>query len=369
MTVTDRLPYTLLGASGLRVSTLCLGTMTFGDEWGWGADKDTCAEIFTRFAERGGNFIDTANNYTNGTSEAWIGEFIRADRDRFVVGTKYSLTTRPDDPNAGGNHRKNLVRSLEQSLRNLQTDYIDVYWLHVWDFLTPIEEVMRALDDVVRAGKVLYIGVSDTPAWVISHANAVSELRGWPSFVGVQAQYNLIHRDAERDLLPMARSFGMTMMPWSPLANGMLTGKYNEGAASGSRMADSSPSRNRPTERGRSVARVVVESAEEIGCSPSQLALAWLRHQAGSVIPILGCRRVEQLEDNLGCLTVELTPAQLGRLDDISRIELGFPHDFLTADFTRAMVHGSVAGRIDSGDRAARNGMVTRRANAERSRT
>jgi aryl-alcohol dehydrogenase-like predicted oxidoreductase len=363
-----QLPYTLLGTSGLRVSALCLGTMTFGEEWGWGADKTTSASIFSRFAERGGNFIDTANTYTNGTSESWVGEFIHAERERFVVGTKYSLTTRPDDPNAGGNHRKNLVQSLEASLRNLRTDYVDVYWLHIWDFLTPAEEVMRALDDVVRAGKVLCVGVSDTPAWVISYANAVSELRGWSSFIGLQAEYNLIRRDAERDLLPMARSFGMTLMPWSPLANGMLTGKYNDGAAPGGRMAADSPSRNRPTERGREVARAVVAMAKEIGCSPSQLALAWLVHQPGSVVPIVGCRRVDQLDDNLGCLAVELTDAQLGRLDDISRFEPGFPHDFLTAAFTRTMVYESLADRIDAGSRPTRNGMVVSAGNARERR-
>jgi aryl-alcohol dehydrogenase-like predicted oxidoreductase len=180
------LPYALLGSSGLRVSALCLGTMTFGEEWGWGADKATSRAIFTRFVEHGCNFIDTANNYTKGTSESWLGEFIRGNRDRFVIGTKYSLSTRADDPNAGGNHRKNLVRSLEASLRRLRTDYVDLYWLHVWDSLTPVDEVLRALDDVVRAGKVLYVGISDVPAWIVSYANGVAEFRGWSSFIGLR---------------------------------------------------------------------------------------------------------------------------------------------------------------------------------------
>ncbi len=333
----------LLGSSGLRVSALCLGTMTFGQEWGWGADKAASRSIFTRFVERGGNFIDTANTYTNGTSETWLGEFIHDDRDRFVVGTKYSLSTRADDPNAGGNHRKSLVRALEGSLRRLRTDYVDVYWLHVWDSLTPVDEVLRALDDVVRAGKVLYVGISDVPAWIVSYATAVAELRGWSSFVGLQAEYSLARRDAERDLLPMADALGLTLMAWSPLANGLLTGKYNRDVAGEARMADASPSRNRPTDRGLAIASAVLALAAEIGCTPSQLALAWLRHQAGSIIPILGARRVEQLEDNLGCLSVHLADGALRRLDDVSHIELGFPHDFLRAGFTKAMLHGDTS--------------------------
>jgi aryl-alcohol dehydrogenase-like predicted oxidoreductase len=229
--VASPIPYTLLGATGLRVSTLCLGTMTFGQEWGWGADKQTSRAMFDRFVASGGNFIDTANNYTGGTSETWLGEFVARSREQFVVGTKYSLSTNPS--------------------------------------LTPVEEVMRALDDVVRAGKVLYIGISDTPAWVISYANALAELRGWSAFAGVQAEYILARRDAEHDLLPMARALVLSLLAWSPLANGLLTGKYNGTSAGPARMAPESSSRNRPTERGLAIAGAVLEAAREIGCTPS----------------------------------------------------------------------------------------------------
>ncbi len=210
------MPLTLFGHTGLRVSALCLGTMTFGQERAWGADKSASRAVFERFVERGGNFIDTANNYMNGASEEFIGEFIAGMREQFVLGTKYSLTLHPDDPNGGGNHRKSLVQNLEESLRRLRTDYIDVNWLHAWEFFTPVEEVMRALDDMVRAGKVLYLGISDTPAWIVAYANALAQERGWTTFSGLQPEYSLAQRDAERDLLPMARAFDMTITPWSP---------------------------------------------------------------------------------------------------------------------------------------------------------
>ena len=198
--------YKLLGKSGLRVSELALGTMTFGEEWGWGASKEECHAMFDAFAEAGGNFVDTANRYTEGTSEKLVGEFTAADRDHFVVATKYTLFTRRDDPNAAGNQRKNMVQSLEASLKRLGTGYVDLYWVHAWDFVTPIEEVMRGLDDLVRAGKILYIGISDTPAWIVSRANMLAELRGWSQFVGLQVRYSLLDRAGERDLLPMARA-------------------------------------------------------------------------------------------------------------------------------------------------------------------
>ena len=218
--------YKLLGNSGLRVSELCLGTMTFGEDWGWGASKEDSRALFDAYREAGGNFIDTANFYTGGTSERFVGEFIASERDRFVVATKYTLTMRPGDPNASGNHRKNMIQSVEASLRRLGTDYIDLYWLHAWDYLTPVEEVMRGLDDLVRAGKVLYVGVSDTPAWIVSQANTLAALRGWTPFVGLQIEYSLIERTVERELLPMAEAFGLTILAWSPLGSGVLTGKY-----------------------------------------------------------------------------------------------------------------------------------------------
>jgi aryl-alcohol dehydrogenase-like predicted oxidoreductase len=351
--VSDRdrvMPVKLFGHMGLRVSALCLGTMTFGEGRAWGADKSASRAVFERFVERGGNFIDTANNYMYGASEEFIGEFVAGRRERFVLGTKYSLTMHPDDPNGGGNHRKSLVQNLEESLRRLRTDYVDVYWLHAWDFLTPVDEIMRALDDVVRAGKVLYLGISDAPAWIVSYANAIARQRGWTEFSGLQPEYNLARRDAERDLLPMARAFDMTVTPWSPLANGLLTGKYNNRSEVDGRLAPGR-SRNRLTERGLAIADAVVSVADEIGRTPAQVALAWLLHQPGSVIPLIGARRVEQLDDNLGCLDVELSAEQLERLDKPGRIDLGFPHDLITSPALLDQVHGSTYFRLAAAPR------------------
>ena len=223
--------YKLLGKSGLRVSELCLGGMTFGEDWGSmlpGASKEEAKKIFDLFVSKGGNFIDTANVYQNGTSEKFVGEFISSERERFVVATKYTLTTNPDDPNASGNHRKNLVQSVDASLKRLNTHYIDLLWVHIWDPMTPIEEVMRSLDDLIRSGKILYIGISDVPAWVVSNANAIADLRSWSSFIGLQIMYNLIERSAERELLPMARALDIGVTVWSPLGGGVLSGKYNK---------------------------------------------------------------------------------------------------------------------------------------------
>src|SRR5215469_17950665 len=284
--------YKLLGKSGLRVSELCLGTMTFGEVWGWGASQAESHNMFDSFVEAGGNFIDTANNYTDGTSERYIGECIASDREHFVVATKYTLSTRRDDPNASGNQRKNMVQALEASLRRLNTDYIDLYWVHAWDFLTPVEEVMRGLDDLVRAGKVLYVGISDTPAWVVAQANTLVQCRGWTPFVGLQIEYSLLEREPERDLLPMAQAFDLAVLAWSPLAGGLLTGEYQAQQAS----ASSEPRRmgrqegSLDSERHTRVIKEVQNIADEIGCTPAQVALDWLRHQAGAVIPVIGSR-------------------------------------------------------------------------------
>src|SRR5919199_5407511 len=219
--------YRLLGRSRLRVSPLCLGTMTFGTEAGWGADKQESQKVFDLYVDRGGNFIDTADAYTSGTSETYLGEFIQSRREQLVLATKYTCNTRQGDPNAGGNHRKNMIQSVEASLKRLKTDYIDLYWLHMWEFRTPVEEVMRAFDDLVRAGKVLYIGVSDTPAWKVSQANMLADLRGWTPLIGLQIEYSLVERTVERDLIPMARELNIGVVPWSPLGGGVLTGKYS----------------------------------------------------------------------------------------------------------------------------------------------
>jgi len=342
--------YKLLGRSGLRVSEICLGTMTFGEEWGFGATREESRRIFDAFAEAGGNFIDTANMYTNGTSERFTGEFLGQDRDRFVLATKYTLSMRADDPNASGNHRKNLVQSLEASLSRLGTDYIDLYWLHAWDFMTPVEEVMRALDDVVRAGKVRYVGVSDTPAWIVSRANTLAELRGWTPFIGLQIEYSLIQRTVERDLIPMANALDIAVTAWGAIGGGVLSGKYSgkpgKVKATDSRRKDSNLWRI--SEKNLAIAREVETVAREIGRTPSQVALNWVRQQKGVMIPILGVRTLEQTLDNLGCLDFELKEEHQERLSRISAIEMGFPYDFLAMDMAKKAVYGETFPRIDN---------------------
>lgn len=324
--------YKLLGRTGLRVSELCLGTMVFGDTRGsWGATPEDSREIFTAFAEAGGNFVDTANYYAQGNSERVVGELIDAERDRWVLSTKYTLNTRPGDPNAGGNHRKSIVQALHGSLERLGTDYIDVYWVHCRDEFTPIEEMVRALDDLVSSGTVLYAGISDTPAWQVSQAVTLADLRGWTRFAGLQVPYGLIERTVERDLLPMARSLELTVTAWSPLGDGLLTGRYGTGRPlpEGTRIAGVGAS-HRLTERNLAIADAVNDIAAARGASAAQVAIAWIlaQQQRAAIIPIVGARTPAQFKDNLGALSVDLSEAELVRLDEASRIELGFPHDF-----------------------------------------
>ncbi len=333
--------YKLLGHSGLRVSELCLGTMTFGDDWGWGAPKDESRRIFDAFVEAGGNFIDTANNYTNGTSEKFLGEFTKGDRDHFVLATKYTLNERASDPNFGGNHRKNMRRSVEDSLTRLSTDYIDLLWLHMWDGMTPVEEVMRALDDLVRAGKVLYVGISDTPAWVVSQANMLADLRGWSRFVAYQGEYSLASRAPERDILPMTQAMDMSYLAWGILEGGELTGKYNSASDEPKRSEDTS-------ERIKAIASVMMEVAKEIGCTPSQVAINWVRQRPYHMIPIIGARSKEQLKDNLACPNFDLTNDQINRLNETSPVDLGFPHSFLGSDHVRGLIFGKTFDQIEN---------------------
>ncbi|MFM7878194.1 MAG: aldo/keto reductase [Microcystis aeruginosa Ma_MB_F_20061100_S20] len=338
--------YKLLGNSGLRVSELCLGTMTFGEDWGWGSDKEESLAVFQAFAEAGGNFLDTANIYTNGTSETLVGEFVKGDREKWVIATKYSLNTRPGDVNACGNHRKNLFQAVEASLKRLGTDYIDLLWLHIWDSLTPIEEVMRSFDDLVRMGKVLYIGISDSPAWIVSQANTLATLRGWTPFIGLQIEYSLKERTPERELLPMAKALNIGVTAWSPLGGGVLTGKYNQPNPVDGRLSMT----DQPfqiLDRDLKIAETVLEIAREIGKSPAQVALNWLRNRPNSVIPIIGARRLSQLQDNLACVDFNLTGEQLQRLDNISAISLGFPQELLASQFVRDILLGGVAAQLD----------------------
>jgi aryl-alcohol dehydrogenase-like predicted oxidoreductase len=342
--------YQLLGRSGLRVSDLCLGTMTFGDDWGWGSAKDEAKTIYDAYREAGGNFIDTANVYTNGASERFVGEFIAGHREEVVLATKYTNAAAGKDPNAGGNQRKNMVQAVEASLKRLGTDYIDLYWLHIWDQITPAEEVMRAFDDLVRAGKILYAGISDAPAWVVAKSNTLAELRGWTPYVGLQIEYSLLERTVERELIPVAKDQEMTVLAWSPLRSGMLTGKYlpeKEAAHQDSRLNNEMMKDFVIIgESGLRTVREVVALAQEMGFTPAQVALAWLRHRSVPVIPIVGARKLTQLEDNLKSLEITFSPEQIGRLDAASAVPMGFPHDFFASNMVRTFAFGGLRDRI-----------------------
>jgi aryl-alcohol dehydrogenase-like predicted oxidoreductase len=340
--------YRLLGNSGLRVSEAALGTMTFGEDWGWGTAKDEARKVYDAFREAGGNFIDTANIYTNGTSETLLGEFLHGHRQSVVLATKYSNSFPGTDPNAAGNHRKNMVQAVEASLKRLKTDYIDLYWLHIWDQITPVEEVMRAFDDLVRQGKVLYIGVSDAPAWWIAQANTLAQLRGWSSFVGLQIEYSLIERTVERELIPMAKALNIGVTAWSPLAGGVLTGKYHgHGSSEAGRMNTDMAKDFKPEQqRADRVVAAVKQVADETGRSLAQVALAWLQHRPVPVIPIIGARKLTQLQDNLASLEVALSPDQVKTLDEASQIEPGFPYSLYTKELPRASAYGGRRDKI-----------------------
>ena len=331
--------YRILGRSGFRVSELCLGTMTFGPDWGWGADRDDSRRIFDAYVAAGGNFIDTANNYTDGTSEELVGEFVAEARDQFVLATKYTLSIDADDPNAGGSHRKSLVRSLEQSLRRLRTDYVDLLWLHMYDATTPIEEAVRALDDQVRLGKVLAVGISDSPAWVVAQANTLATLRGWSPFTALQIPYNVASREPERELLPMAEALGLALTPWGVLEAGILTGK----PATERRWPEETVSDT----AGR-VLTALREIAEKREATTAQVAIAWLlRRPAGlTIVPIIAARRQEQIVDNLGALEVELDADDIARLDAAGKPQLGFPRGFLESSNVRGLIYGSTFEKL-----------------------
>jgi aryl-alcohol dehydrogenase-like predicted oxidoreductase len=336
--------YKLLGQTGLRVSELCLGTMTFGQEWGFGATDEVSKAMFDAFVEAGGNFIDTANTYCNGTSERLLGAFVASDRHRFVIGSKYALSTCHDDPNAGGNTRKSMVLAVEQSLRRLGTDYLDVYWMHAWDAVTPVDEVMRGLDDLVRAGKILYAGVSNTPAWVVSQANTLAQLRGWSRFVGLQVEYNLLERTAERELIPMAQAHGLSLLAWSPLAGGVLSGTYllaGDEVHIGATLRGAQHNGERLTRESMHLVSVLVRLASELERPPSQVALNWLRQSKVQPIPIVAGRTLEQMQQNLGCLDFEIDPDRLAQLDAASGISLGFPQRFLAYEPLRHALYGA----------------------------
>ncbi|MFF3346968.1 aldo/keto reductase [Streptomyces sp. NPDC002779] len=334
--------YTLFGRTGLRVSELSLGAMTIGDDWGWGAGKETSARILGAYADAGGNFVDTANNYTDGSSERILGELLEGRRDEFVLASKYTCGIRDGDVNAAGNHRKNLLQSVEASLKRLRTDRLDVLWVHARDNFTPVEEVMRSLDDLVRTGKILYVGVSDWPAWEIAQANTLAELRGWTAFAGSQLRYNLLERTPERELLPQARAFDLAVLAWAPLAAGKLTGKYRRGETGRLGTADGTPD-----PREEEIVTTVLDIAEEGGWSPAQVALAWLLGRPGNVVPIVAATRESQLADNLGAVGVRLDADAVARLEAVSAVSLGFPHDFVREPAITRTIYGDRWTRID----------------------
>lgn len=335
--------YKLLGRSGLKVSELCLGTMGFGTENGWGADKEASFAIMEKYAEAGGNFLDTANIYKFGTSEKIIGEFINArDRDYFVIATKYSLHDNKTNPNASGNNRKNMMRSVEASLQRLQTDFIDVLYLHIWDDLTPVDEVLRGLDDLIRQGKVNYAAISDTPAWIVAKGNTIAELMGWSQFIALQVEYSLLQRTPERELLPMAKHFGMTVTPWAPLAGGALTGKYLRGDFG--RIKEGS---NRLNENSQQVTKEVIAIAEKLGVEPSHVALKWTMQQPLSVIPIVGATKLSQLEQNLKTVDIIIPEEDMQHLDEVSAIDLGFPMKFFKEENVIMNNYGGFYDRIE----------------------
>ena len=334
--------YRLLGRSGLKVSELCLGTMGFGTQAGWGADKATSFAIMEAFAAAGGNFLDTANIYKLGTSETIIGEFIQPrDRDFFVIATKYSLKDNTTNPNASGNNRKNLMRSVEHSLKRLQTDFIDVLYLHIWDDLTPIDEILRGLDDLIRQGKVNYAAISDTPAWIVSKGNTMAELMGWSQFIALQVEYSLLQRSPERELIPMAKHYNMTVTPWAPLAGGALTGKYLKGG-----QGRVKPESNRRDENSTRITREVMAIAEKLNVEPSHVALQWTRQQGFECIPIVGATKLEQLEENINSINLTLSDEDLKALDAASAIDLGFPGKFFREEGVRQNNYGGFYNQI-----------------------
>jgi len=336
--------YKLLGRSGLKVSEICLGTMGFGQANHWGISQKESFEILDAFGKAGGNFLDTANRYQDGQTEEVIGHYLQSgiDRDYWVVATKYSLQDNHTNPNASGNNRKNMMRSVENSLRRLQTEFIDVLYLHIWDALTPMDEVLRGLDDLVKQGKINYIAISDTPAWVVSQGQTLAELMGWSRFASLQVEYSLLQRTPERELIPMAKHFGMTVTPWAPLAGGALTGKYLRNDPG--RIKEGS---NRLNERAQGITKEVVSIAEELGIPAANVALQWTRQQGFHCIPIVGATKLKQLEENLEIVNLCLTNEHMNRLNDISKIELGFPGAFFEEEGVKENNFGGFYDRVE----------------------
>lgn len=341
--------YITLGRSGMRVSPLCLGAMTFGNEWGFGSSVEESQAVMDAYIAAGGNFIDTANMYTRGHSEKIIGDHIgrhKARRDRLVIATKFMGNLFPDDPNGGGAGRKALLGACEESLRRLQTDYIDLYWLHFHDSHTPIDETMHTLDTLVRTGKVRYIGFSDTPAWKCVQAQYEAIFRSWTPLVALQIEYSLMERTVEGDLLPMAREMGLGVTPWSPLKGGILSGKYSRSSRPDEGRGASQWVTRHLHEKTYALLDVLAGVATEVGASAAQVALTWVQGRPGVASTIIGARTLKQLDDNLGALSINLSSAQIAKLDEASKPTFNFPAEFLQG--VASATHGgiSINGRL-----------------------
>ena len=346
--------YVTLGRSGLKVSPLCLGTMTFGEDWGWGSSEDTSRSIFKSYLDKGGNFIDTADGYTNGKSEELIGKFVKESklRDNVVLATKFTFNAQKGNPNAGGNGRKNIYRALEGSLKRLETDYVDFYWLHTWDKVTPVEEVLLTLCDLVKEGKIRYFGLSDVPAWYLAKMQTLAESNCFHRVSALQLEYSLIERGIEREHIPAAQEFGLGLCPWSPLASGLLTGKYKRdfnGDKAGrlSVVKDSGhPGFSKLfTERNWRIVDVLVEVAKSVGKSPAQVALNWVATRPGVTSTIIGATKLPQLEDNFASIEFQLTSDAVAKLDECSALDAtAHPYLFFT-EAMQSMVHGGVPVR------------------------
>lgn len=347
----------LLGRTGLRVSPLTLGTMTFGQSSGWGADRATAQAIFDCYVEAGGYVFDTADLYTGGNSETWLGEFIaeRGLRDRAVITSKFSYNAETGNPNAGGNGRKNILRAVEGSLRRLKTDYLDLYLLHSWDRLTPVEEVVRTFDDLVRSGKVRHVGLSDIPAWYAAHAITTAQLRGYEPISALQLEYSLVERAIEQEFCDLAVTLGAGLMAWSPLGSGLLSGKYRAadldrdlGRLSRTRQS-AIPTFHKFSTANFRVVEVLEQVAADLGRSMAQVAINWVASQPGVATTIIGATRVEQIEDNLTALDFEIPPELRARLDEAGRPATPFPYSFFTPAFLAAQTGG-----VPVGDKPAR---------------
>lgn len=346
--------YRTLGRSGLKVSKLCLGTMTFGEDWGWGSSKETAAKIFDMYVEEGGNFIDTADGYVNGKSEEIVGEFIkeRSLRDRIVLATKFSFCAEQGNPNAGGNGRKNIIRALEGSLKRLQTDYIDLYWMHAWDRNTPVEEVLMTLNDLVRQGKIRYFGLSDVPAWYLSKMQTIAGLTGSHRLSAVQLEYSLVERSIEYEFIDAAAELGIGICPWSPLGSGLLTGKYKREALKDGRLAQVKDADNDSfaklfTDKNWNIVDTVSVIAKETGYSAAQVALNWVAHQPGITSTIIGATKTNQLSDNLKSLSFNLSTEQMKRLDEVSSPPAIHPYVFFQQKM-QSLINGGVEINVES---------------------